>query len=353
MSLIESVSVLPVDIPLETPFEIALGTQESAQNLFVRIETASGAVGIGEASPLPPVTGASRDAAVEQARAATDLLVGRDIAEYRVLVDEVRQAAPRMVSSSLAIEMALLDAVARERQISLAEIFGARPTPITTDVTLSTVDPDTARERATAAAEAGYYALKVKVGDDLPSSLSRVRAAADAYPDAEITVDANQGWSPAEAVRFCRELRNSGIDLKLLEQPVAASDVTGLAQIRNQVTVPVAADEAVFSPEDALRVIDNNAADVINIKLAKSGLLGAQRIAAIANAANVDLMIGCMLETAVGLHAAAHVVAGIGGFTHIDLDGNDSHTRFFGGPTPSPTFTPSGPGHGIQPDLDW
>ncbi|WP_436912366.1 dipeptide epimerase [Halosimplex marinum] len=353
MSRVESVTVEPVDIPLDDPFRIALGTQTTAETLFVRVETATGAVGIGEATPHPPVTGATRDAAVAQVRDALSLVEGRDSANYRAIVDDVRRSSPGMVSAALAVEMAVLDAHCRERAIPLSELFGGRPEPVETDITVSLVSPDEARNDAAAAADAGYDTIKVKTGDGVAESLARVEAVVEGHPDCDLTVDANQGWSPATAVRFCRGLDDRGIDPALVEQPVPADDVAGLAEVKRRVVPPVAADEAVFSPGDALRVAEREAADVINLKLAKSGLLGARRIAAVARAADLDLMIGCMLESAVGLHAAAHLVAGIGGVSHVDLDGNVSHSRQLGGADPGPVLDPSGPGHGVDPDIDW
>ena len=353
MSRIASVSVTPVDIPLSTPFEIALGTQTAAENFFVRVETEAGSVGVGEAAPHAAVTGATRDAALALARDAIPLVEGRQSGDYRAIVDELRDAFPGMVSARVALETAVLDAHCRECGLALSELFGGTPDSVRTDVTVSLVPPEKARSDAADAATAGYETVKIKVGDALQTSLDRVSAVREGHPDAALTVDANQGWDPATAVDFCDELDDRGIDLTLLEQPVPANDIRGLAAVRRRVGTPVAADESVFTPDDARRVVEQEAADVINLKLAKSGLVGAHRIAAVAWAGNRDVMIGCMLESSVGLHAAAHLVAGLGGVSHVDLDGNVSHERQLGETTPGPVLEPSGPGHGVEPKIDW
>jgi L-alanine-DL-glutamate epimerase-like enolase superfamily enzyme len=162
----------------------------------------------------------------------------------------------------------------------------------------------------------------VKCGDAVAASVERVASVADGAPDAEVTADANQGFSPAKTRRFVADLAERGIDLGLLEQPVPATDLWGLAAVREAVTVPIVADEAVYSPVDALRVCRADAADVLNVKLSKAGPLGAADIAAVARGADRNLMVGCMLESAVGVHTSAHVVAGLGGFAHVDLDAN-------------------------------
>lgn len=353
MSEITAVSVQPVDIPLDKPFEIALGTQSEAKNLFIRVQTADGAVGIGEAAPHPAVTGATRAAALAQARETSDLVIGRKSGNYRSLIDELRTNFPGMVSSNLAIEMAVLDAHCRERGIPLSELFGGQPDSLVTDITVSMLPPAEARAAATRASEAGFEVLKVKTGDDLDGSLERISAVVEGHPDADIRVDANQGWSPSTAIRFCRYVEDRGIDLTLLEQPVPAENIRGLREVRRRVDVPVAADEAVFTPADARRIVEADAVDVVNLKLAKSGLIGARRIATICRAADLDLMVGCMLESAAALHAAAHLVSGIGGVRYVDLDGNVGHTQLLGVEETGPRLDPRGPGHGVRPSIDW
>ena len=350
MTTVADVEVVPLNLDLDAPFEIALGTRREAKNVLVRVETDDGVVGFGEGSPLPPVTGETQAAAVETCRAAADLLVGRDLADYRSLVADCRAAFPGMVSALFALETAVLDAYCRSRELALSELFGGAPEPVETDLTIPIVDADAARERAASAAEAGFSKLKIKTGDAVADAVERVCAAADGAPGAELKVDANQGWSPSETGRFVRGLEERGVELALLEQPVRKDDLAGLGRVRDDLTVPVAADEAIFTPADALAVVRADAADVLNVKLGKSGPLAAADIAAIADAANLDLMVGCMLESAVGIHASAHVVAGIGDFDYVDLDGNrllaEDVSADYG---TGPQIVPAGPGHGVRP----
>ncbi|WP_115864054.1 dipeptide epimerase [Halorussus litoreus] len=349
MSEITSLSVRPLDLPLNEPFEIALGTQREASNLLVTVDTESGTTGYGEGSPIPPVTGETQAAAIETARAAADLVEGRDIRDYRTLVDDVRSAFPGMVSALFAVETAILDAYCRERDLPLSELFGGSPEPVETDLTIPILGPDSAADRAASAAEAGFEHLKIKTGPDPMEDADRVTSVADAAPDAALKVDANQGWTPKETARFADEVRARGIDLELIEQPVPAADVAGLASARERVDAPIAADESVFTPEDAIRIVREEAADVINVKLGKSGPLAAADIAAIARGANLDLMIGCMLESAVGIHASAHVVAGTGAFSYVDLDGNRLLAEDVIETRGGPIHDISGPGHGVTP----
>ncbi|ELZ83197.1 Muconate cycloisomerase [Haloferax elongans ATCC BAA-1513] len=348
MTVITKLSANAHDLPLEHPFEISLGAREQARNVLVTVETESGVRGYGEGSPMPPVTGETQQSALATARAAANIVEGRDSRNYRALVRDIRRSFPGMVSALFAVETAILDAYCRHRGIPLAELFGGRPKPVQTDVTIPILPPETAAQRAEEAASAGFDHLKIKTGNTVEADLERVAAVHEAAPDAALKVDANQGWTPVEAERFVDRVTSRGIGLALLEQPVSKDDIVGLSRVREGVSVPVAADEAVFSPADAMRVVREDAADIINVKLGKSGLLNAAAIAEIAEAANLELMVGCMLESAVGIHASAHLVSGVGSFDYIDLDGNlllaedVVETEF------SPQVIPSGPGHGIS-----
>lgn len=353
MTTIESVQVRPLDLPLREPFEIALGVQKSAKNLLVRIETGDGVVGVGEGSPLAPVTGETRESAVQIAHAAGELITGESLGDYRHLIETVRETFPGNGAALMAIEIAILDAYCRYHELPLAALFGGEPTAIRTDMTVPIVEPSVAAQRARDAVERGYNRIKIKCGVAVDESIKRVTAVADAVPDATLTVDANQGFSPAETEQFAEAVGEAGVTLAMIEQPVAASDVHGMADIRSALTVPIGADEAVFTPADAMTICRNDAADVLNLKLAKSGLLDNAAIAAVARAADREVMIGCMLESAVGVHASAHLVSGLGGVSHVDLDANRLLADDVRAAKTGPEIDLEGPGHGVDPYVVW
>lgn len=352
MTEIKSLTARPVNFPLSEPFEISLGTQYEAANVLVVVETTTGTLGFGEGSPIPPVTGETRDAALKTASATEDLLEGEPIGDYRRLIQNVRSTFPGMVSATFAVETAILDAFCRERNIPLSELFGGTPSPVRTDLTIPILEPPEASGRAVTATEKGYDQLKIKTGADVSDDLARVKAVHDATPKAELKVDANQGWSPKETARFAKELSECGIELELIEQPVPATDITGLADIRRRVDTPVAADEAVFTPQDANRIVRKEAADILNVKLGKSGPLATGDIISIARGADRDIMIGCMLESAIGIHTSAHIVAGSDAFSYIDLDGNRLLAEDVIQTRDGPIHDITGPGHGVTPDIE-
>lgn len=351
MSEMVSLSAERLDLPLAEPFEISLGTQYEASNVLVTVETADGVTGYGEGSPLPPVTGETQGTALKAAQAMAELVEGHHTEAYRPLIQELHQTFPNTPSAKFAVETAILDAYCREQDIPLAELFGSRPRPVETDMTIPILSETEAVTRAQNAVEADYQHLKIKTGNDVREDVERVVAIREAAPDAALKVDANQGWTPKETAWFAERVADRGIHLELIEQPVPATDVTGLADARERVNVPIAADETVFTPQDAIRVVTENAADIINVKLGKSGPLATADIVAIAQGADLDLMIGCMLESAIGIHTSAHIVAGTCGFSFVDLDGNrllaDDVTQTGDGPI----HNISGPGHGVIPEV--
>jgi L-alanine-DL-glutamate epimerase-like enolase superfamily enzyme len=141
-------------------------------------------------------------------------------------------------------------------------------------------------------------------------------------PEVKIRVDANQGWSARDSVRIIRSMEDKGLDIDLVEQPVKAHDFAGMQYVTANVNTPILADESVFSPEDAIRLIQGRAADLINIKLMKTGgIYEALKICSVAEIYGVECMIGCMLESKIAVSAAAHLAAAKGVITRADLDG--------------------------------
>ena len=347
MNRITDVSVDSFDHPLEDPFEISLGVQTEATNVLATVRTENGTFGYGEAAPIPPVTGETQESTMTIAREMGNLIKDVPVANFRQISSDLTEAFPSAPSAQLAVEMAVVDARCRDLGIPMAELFGGTAEPVETDVTVPIVDADEAKERAAAAVMDGYNHLKVKTGSDLEEDIDRVLSVAEGAPGANLKIDANQGWTVSETIRFDREMREHGVALDLIEQPVQHDDIQGLTKASRRVPTPIAADESLFTPADAVRLIRENAVDVMNLKLGKSGVVDALAIIDIAEAANIELMIGCMLESAVAIHTAAHVVAGTDAFSYIDLDGNrlleSSLVESEG-----PMIEISGPGHGVD-----
>jgi L-Ala-D/L-Glu epimerase len=313
-------------VPLVTPFRTALRSVEAIEDVIVSVHTDDGRIGYGGAAPTPPITGDSRDSIVAAIRQhIAPRLLGRDGADLNRNCTLVQTALERNVSAKAAVEIALYDLWAQRHDAPLYRMLGGHAAAaLTTDITISVGAVDTMVAASLAALAQGYDVLKVKLGQQPELDIARVEAIHAAVAGrARLRLDPNQAWSPQQAVDTLRTLEAAGIAPDLLEQPVQAADIDGLAYVSARIATPVMADESVFSPQQALELLRRRAVAILNIKLMKTGgLRDALRIADLAALHGVQCMIGCMLESSVSAAAAAHLaVARSEVIGRIDLDG--------------------------------
>jgi L-Ala-D/L-Glu epimerase len=222
------------------------------------------------------------------------------------------------------IETAIVDALCRAMRVPLWGFLGSADVrEHETDITIPIADVEKTVALARGWHARGFRLLKMKVGklgSDVEEDIQRVDAVYRAFPDVRFIVDANQGYTRETCARFVREITRRGGTIVLLEQPVPREDLEGLAALRRDTGIPVAADESVRTLADAREVRRRDAADLINIKITKSGLCEALEIAAYARAAGFRLMIGGMVETRVAMACSFGIVLGTGGYDVLDLD---------------------------------
>jgi len=309
-----------LDIPLREPFAIATGTVTAARNVLVSVRLADGTVGMGEAAPMPPSGGESQETALAAIHGMRALVCGADASAWRPLAAALLSSFEHQASARAGVEIALLDALTQSRGTPLWQFLGGSTGQIETDVTIPIESADHMAELARMHASQGAKTLKIKVGTTVTDDVDRVLAVIDGAPHCSLILDGNQGYTTSEALELLATLALEDVRPILFEQPVHRHDLEGLAFVTQHSDVPVAADESVHTATDALRIARMGAANVINIKLMKSGLVEALDIAAVCRAAHIDLMVGAMIESRLGIAASAHVVAGLGGFRYIDLD---------------------------------
>lgn len=313
-----------VSIPLRTPFKTALRTVASVEDVIVTIYTDTDAVGFGEAPPTGVITGDTAEAicgALQNHLAPA--ILGRDADDLEALLQRVQSALVHNTSAKAAVDMALWDLYGKRYGIPVFKLLGGSRSRLTTDLTISVNSPEEMARDAQTAIARGFDCLKVKVGVDPALDVARLTAVRTAVPaDTVLRIDANQAWSPKQAVRILNGMQEKGLNIELVEQPVPAADLDGLKYVTERSDVPVLADEAVFGPADALRILQLRAADLINIKLMKcGGIYNALKIATLAEMYGVECMIGCMLEGKVAVNAAAHLACARAVITKVDLDG--------------------------------
>lgn len=322
-TLVRSVEVTPLELPLHVPFGIAGGAQARARNVLVRIELSDGACGYGEAAPLPPYNGETQAEALAALQSLAAWMLGRDARDWRALGTEFRQRTPvRSGSAVCALETALLDAVTRQDEIPLWRYFGGAGTELETDMTVTTGSTEDAAASARDILGRGIRSIKVKIGGAAGPAhdLARLSAIHDVAPNSPLILDGNAGLSRAAATELVRGLKQRGIAPALLEQWLPKDDVAGLRALGEESGWLVAADESVTTAADAERLADARAVHVFNIKLMKEGPGAALGIVDVARRHSLRLMIGGNVESILAMTMSACFAAGIGGFQFADLD---------------------------------
>lgn len=306
---------------MRQPFVTALGRKEITRNLLVAVRLSSGMTGYGEASASLAWPADTQAAMTRVLQEAVPQLIGAPIRAHRKLIGRTWQIAGSHPTAAAALECALVDAAARTRETCLWCWYGAKARSISTGLTLSAWKAPRAAGTAEWAARRGFRQFKIKVtGQDVEEDRERVAAVAKAAPRAVLLLDGNQGFTPSEAVRFVHLLRKQKIRPRLFEQPVAKEDLEGLIHVQTEGAIPVVADESVRNLRDLRRLLRKGKPYGINIKVAKSGLVGAQELLRAARAAGMARMIGCMAESALGLTHSVALACGTGAFDWIDLD---------------------------------
>ncbi|XP_019177071.1 PREDICTED: L-Ala-D/L-amino acid epimerase-like [Ipomoea nil] len=316
----------PLNVPLIAPFTIASSRLDKVGNVAIRIELSNGCVGWGEAPILPFVTAEDQPTAMAKAAEACQLLRKSSGNTMGVVLREIGGilSGHHFASVRAGVEMALIDAVANSIGIPLWRLFGGASDSITTDITIPIVSPAEASELASNYRKKGFKTLKLKVGKNLNADIEVLRSIRVAHPDCSFILDANEGYSSSEAIQVLEKLHEMGVTPVLFEQPVHRDNWEGLGEVshfaKEKFGVSVAADESCRSLDDVRKIADENLADVINIKLAKVGVLGALEIIEFARTSGLNLMIGGMVESRLAMGFAGHLAAGLGCFKFIDLD---------------------------------
>jgi L-alanine-DL-glutamate epimerase-like enolase superfamily enzyme len=360
---ISEISFYRLDLELARTFVVATGSLDSAQVVAVRLRLESGHEGWGEMAPFPAITGETREGSLADAQGAVDGLLGARPVEYRRLFAQLLDRLPASPAARCGLETAILDAFSTSLGIPLWALLGGAELagPHVTDITIPVTDLDTTVQLARDWYRRGFRRFKLKVGVDADLELEKLRRLAADNAAVQFILDANGGYSLSEARRFLAGLRPEGPEVLLLEQPLAPEDLEGAVALCREFRVPIAADESARNVADVVALARSGAAHVINLKIMKTGLRECIRMAIVARALGLRLMIGGMLETRLAMGCSLALVLGLGGFDFLDLDTplllrSDPWTGGFGyrgqellpwhepglgmRPAPGPTFSP-------------
>jgi L-Ala-D/L-Glu epimerase len=328
-----------LELRTKHPFIIARGGQSDYRTVMVRLKDGEGNEGWGEAAPTR-----FYGETTETVLAALDAY-GTQLPEDRFDLEEAErrweQLLRRNPAARAALSSALHDLAGKRLAVPLYRLWGLDPAKAPRSTFTIGLDvPDKMRAKVREAEQ--YPILKIKLGTDRDVEI--LRTIRDAT-DREIRVDANCGWTLKQTVRMLPVLEEFGVTV--LEQPLPPEQLDGLAEIRRRADIPLIADESCETAADIPRLVGK--VDGINIKLAKCGSLReAIRMIAIARAHGMTVMVGCMIESSIGITAAAHFTPLV---DIVDLDGAAllAHDPFVGATIDGGQVSlPSGPGLGVR-----
>jgi len=320
---ITNIRTLTLKAPLKNPFITSLRRVDALEDLVVIIECDDGSVGYGEGAPTPVITGETMGSMVACIEYLKPHIIGKEIEDFDTILGLIHKLILKNTTAKSALEIALYDLKAKSMKLPLYRMLGGSQTKFSTDITISMGEIDKMITDCHAAVSLGYDTLKIKIGDNPQKDIERIIAIHDALDkNIKLRLDANQGWTAQESVELLHALEKQDIIAEFIEQPVAADDIEGLKYIKERVQTPLLADESIFSLKDARQLLEMQAIDYVNIKLAKTaGITQALKLADLSKSYGVKCMIGCMLEGPISVAAGVHVASAKADIiTMLDLD---------------------------------
>lgn len=317
---IGSIDLKPLRMELNDPFITVKDTISEVDNLIVVVKLKNGISGYGEVAPIESVTGESLHSSRQTLLQLGESIRGLSAGRYRAISHWMKEKEPDQSAARCGLEMAVIDALCRSLKIPVWSLFGGNvKSGFMSDISMPLFPVERAIELAGYWVAKGFKTLKMKVGLDMEDEIAIVHAIHDKYPEIQFIFDASQSFTEEEAILFISEVISLGCEVLLYEQPLHWEDLDGMARIRKEVPVPLVADESVVTLEDLQKVIKKQAADVINLKIMKSGLIETLDIAVAAAAMDKKLMIGGELETRLATGCSLSVAAGLGSISYFDL----------------------------------
>jgi L-alanine-DL-glutamate epimerase-like enolase superfamily enzyme len=320
---ITKIEVWHQNMRLAEPYTIAYETVDLVENVFLRIETNTGLIGFGCAAPDLQVTG---ERAADVVRACDDiaapLLKGVDPLRIALHMMRLKTKLPNNPSALAMVDMALHDIMGKAAGFPVYKLLGGFRDRMKTSITIGIMPTKETVSKARSFIGRGFKAIKLKGGIDVESDIERILKVREAIGDKiELRFDANQGYSVEQALRFVDATRGSR--LELIEQPTPKGEPIMLGKVTRGAMIPVMADESIMNLLDAFRLAKRDLVDMVNIKLMKvGGIFEALQINAVARAASLEVMVGCMDEAALAIAAGLHFALARPNVAYADLDGH-------------------------------
>jgi L-alanine-DL-glutamate epimerase-like enolase superfamily enzyme len=292
-------------------------------NIFLRLETNTGISGYGCAAPDLVVTGETPESVLNKTETIIKpLLKGVDPLRISYLLDKLMPHLSTSPSAMAMLDMALYDILGKTAALPVYQLLGGFRHYIKTSITIGILPLDETVSKAREYLQQDFKSLKIKGGKDVESDIERILKVREAVgPKMELRFDANQGYSLEKSLQFFKATRKARVEI--IEQPTPKGEPDLLGRVSENLPIPVMADESLMTLRDAFRLAKRNLADMVNVKLMKvGGIFEALQINAVAKAANLEVMVGCMDEAALGIAAGLHFALSRSNVVYADLDGH-------------------------------
>lgn len=312
---------IPVELQLKEPFMIANETTEVADNVFIRLETATGIVGWGCSTP-DMVTSETRETVLKHFEVAKRLVIGCDATRINLVNFALDNDLKGNSSLKAGLNIALYDIIGKMAGMPLFRLLGGYREKIATSVTIGLKPTDLMVEKARQIVSEGFKFIKIKCGVNVEKDIENILAIREAVgSEIKLRLDANEGYSVEDALKIVKSLEKNGVAIEMLEQPTKAGYLYSLKDVANQCSVPIMADETALTLRDSVKLVKLEIADMINIKLMKiGGITNAIKANALAELADVSVMVGCMNESMVAMSAGVHFACAFRNVQYADLD---------------------------------
>ena len=321
MPLLVRFELFALRIPLKAPFITSLGALHEVESVILRATAEDGSVGWGECNPFWPINGETQETGLAVGKHLANALIGLEAGA----IEDAHAVMDRLIfgNSSIksAFDIALHDIAAQQAGLPLYRFLGGSANrALITDYTVSLGTPDKMAADALSIIRNGYQVVKVKLGGAPEEDIRRVSAIREAIGESvPLSIDANQGWTPQQAIVVLNALGESNI--QHCEEPIPRWQFMELRKVREASPIPIMADESCCDHRDAERLIALGACQRFNIKLGKSGgLHKARKIIALAEQAGLEVQIGGFLESRLAWTAAAHLALTSDAVRYCDMD---------------------------------
>ncbi len=317
---IENIEIDIIDINLTRPYTIAYKTTSSIQTLFVKIILSNGNVGLGASSVSKYVVGLDTMDSYNNSKKYVDHLIGNDLNSFWMIINDIENKFIDDPGSKAAFNLAIYDAYCKKLGISIGKFLGRKVNSLPTSITVGIKDTQETVSEINEYLGLGFNHIKIKLGNNVEEDIRRINIINEKFGDKiKIRIDANQGWSLDDTIRFYSETKQ----IELIEQPLSVEDLEGYLKFPSKIKDIIALDESLVNFKDALKLSSDNYGKIFNIKLMKcGGITSGQQIANQAFQNNIDLMWGCNDESILSISAALNTALSYKNTKYLDLDGS-------------------------------